>query len=133
MQDCVESGYRRYPRITKLLPRVLKALRPAENIDSEAAIADAANARVALRATYLRNAVLFSAEEHEILLHIDAVAANTEGRKQNFVLNGHVFCCCATFLRQDLNCLHFFFVKKAHPFLTSLYPPGFHRPVAPTC
>lgn len=83
VQGSVESGCRRCVRVTKLMRCFPEAPRPIEKINDEAAGTDSASARSAFGGTYFDNAVPYSAEEHDVLLVVKAVAAHNQDRKQN--------------------------------------------------
>lgn len=79
VQGAVKFGLRRCVRVTTPTRRSTEALRVPKNINDEAASGESASARGALGVTYLDNAVLFSAAEHDLLLYIKTAAARICG------------------------------------------------------
>lgn len=91
VQGGVESGYRQYVRVKKLVRSFSAALLLVENINGEAASSESATARGVLAVPHLDNAMLLSAEEHGLLLYFEAAAAHTRSPKQNLAVHGRVF------------------------------------------
>lgn len=77
-------------------------------MNQEAASLGLKSARGAPGDNYLDIAGFSTAEEHNILLYIEAAAAHTQSRKQNTPFIGRGFYFCAASFWQKLNSLHRF-------------------------
>lgn len=90
-QGTVESCYRSYVCITKLMRRVQKAMRLVEKLSDEDTGEDFSATRGVLAATDLDNAIFSSANEHEVLRYIETAAAGTRGLKHIVTFNSRAF------------------------------------------
>lgn len=63
--------------------RLPKALELVEKLNDEASSENSTVTTDGLRATRLENSLLSKAEEHDVLLYLEAAAAHTRVRKQN--------------------------------------------------
>lgn len=87
MQIAVYLSYSRYIGLTRLLRPFSGAFQLVQNINSKAANRVIAFARSTSGVTHLSNAVLYSAEKHDVLLYIEAADANTLGPKVDPLLH----------------------------------------------
>lgn len=114
VQGAVETGCRRYFRATKLVRRFSEALQLVEKVSDGATSSDSDSASSALSFTDFDRAVLSSAEEHDLLLFIEAAVAHIQGWKQSPPFYGRAFCFYAASLLQELETLHLLTCKR-HP------------------
>lgn len=133
MQFAVELSYRRYFRDTRLVQRFPEALRLAGKTNDDAASSDSASPRDALGFTHLENAVLFSAEEHDVLLFIKAATAHNQGRKHKLPFNGLALYSIPPHFSKSSELCTALRVKIIPPTLTSFYSSSFCRPRAALC
>lgn len=114
MRGVLQSSFRRYVCATKVVRRFPKALRLVKKPNDEVASEDPSASLDALGATHLDYAVLWSVDEHDMLLYIAIAAAQTGERKQDATFNGRACYLYAASLLQMLWSMHSS-ARRNHP------------------
>lgn len=81
--------------------RSTETLRLFKILNDDAASEDSNDSRSDLGATHLDEAILSSADEHDVLLYMQAAAAPTRCQKQNTTFNARAFCSYAVLLLHE--------------------------------
>lgn len=100
VQAEMESYHRRFDHDTELLRGFSEALRLNEKLNDETTSITLTIICGALDATCLNKAVLFSSNDYNVLLFVEALAVHTLDEKQNSTLNGLFFYSYAAYILQ---------------------------------
>lgn len=115
VKDPILSSCSRCVCVTTLMGRCWKALRLVGKLKDETACEKSSGSRDVLDVTHLSEAVLSSADEHYVLLYIEATAAHPKAQEQIVIFNGRVVYSYAALLLQKRRPRHSTACKR-HPF-----------------